>query len=126
MTNREFFNAVIAANLSDEMTAKATALLATVEKKSASRSAKQTENRNTNEGIAANIAALMTEGVTYAASEIVKLTENAYSTAKVTAVMKIAAEIGLVTVVDGYKVGGKGRAVKGYTLATAENEGEGE
>ena len=44
MTNKEFFENVIKANLSTEITDKAKALLATVEKKSASKAKAQTEN----------------------------------------------------------------------------------
>lgn len=120
MTNREFFNAVIAANLSDDMTAKARDLIAAADKKNGKRAAAQSENRTANVGIANTIAAAMTGGVTYAASEIKGLVSDVLpdiSTAKITAVAKVGVAEGIFSVVDGYKVGGKGRAVKGYRLA---------
>lgn len=126
MTNREFFNAVIAANLSDDMTAKARDLIAAADKKNGKRAAAQSENRTANVGIANTIAAAMTEGVTYAASEIKVLVSDVLpdiSTAKITAVAKVGVAEGIFSVVDGYKVGGKGRAVKGYRLAdTADTD----
>lgn len=127
MTNREFFNAVIAANLSDDMTAKARDLIAAADKKNGKRAAAQTENRNANIGIANTIAAAMAEGVTYAASEIKVLVSDVLpdiSTAKITAVAKVGVTEGIFSVVDGYKVGGKGRAVKGYRLADTDEVDE--
>lgn len=127
MTNREFFNAVIAANLSDDMTAKARDLIAAADKKNSKRAAAQSENRSANVGIANTIAAAMTEGVTYAASEIKVLVSDVLpdiSTAKITAVAKVGVAEGIFSVVDGYKVGGKGRAVKGYRLADSDEVDE--
>lgn len=120
MTTKEMLTAVIAANLSDEITAKAKEMLTAAEKKNTKRTAAQSENRTANIAIAQAIAAAMTEGNTYAASEIKTLIAADYpdiSTAKITAVCKVATEENIFTAVSGYKVGGKGRAVKGYRLA---------
>lgn len=117
MTNKEFFANVINANLSDEMTAKAQALLDSAEKKNTKRSEAQTANRSANIELARSFANAMESGRTYGASEIVALMGGELSTAKVTAVCKVGIEEKIFEVVDGYKVGGKGRAVKGYRVA---------
>lgn len=122
MTSKAFYTAVIEADLSAEITAKAQALLSTVEKKSAKASAKSSATQTANLEIAKGFAESMAVGTVYAVSELVALTGTDLSTSKVSAVCKVAVESGLFTVVDGYKVGGKGRAVKGYTLAEGEGE----
>ena len=119
MTNKAFYEFIINANLSDEVTDKAKALLASVEKKSASKAKAQTANTAANLALANEFAAVMAEGTTYAISEIKALTKSELSTAKLTAIFKVGVDNGVFTVVDGYKVGGKGRAVKGYALANA-------
>lgn len=122
ITNKVFFENVIKANLSAEMTDKAKALLATAEKKSASKAKAQTANALANLTAAKGFAALMKSGVTYAVSEIKALAKSEDSTAKISAICKVGVENGVFTVIDGYKVGGKGRAVKGYSLAVAPAE----
>lgn len=122
ITNKVFFENVIKANLSAEMTDKAKALLATAEKKSASKAKAQTANALANLAAAKGFAALMKSGVTYAVSEIKALAKSEDSTAKISAICKVGVENGVFTVIDGYKVGGKGRAVKGYSLAVAPAE----
>lgn len=122
MTNKVFFENVIKANLSTEMTDKAKALLATAEKKSASKAKAQTANALANLTAAKGFAALMKFGTTYAVSEIKALAKSEDSTAKISAICKVGVENGVFTVIDGYKVGGKGRAVKGYSLAVAPAE----
>lgn len=129
MTNKEFFENVIKANISTEVTDKAKALLATAEKKSASKTKAQTENAKANLAIAKELISHLNEGTTYAVSEVKALTKSELSTAKISAVFKVAVENGLLTVLTGYKVGGKGRAVNGYTVpksAPVEVETEGE
>ena len=122
MTNKVFFENVIKANLSTEMTDKAKALLATAEKKSASKAKAQTANALANLAAAKGFAALMKFGTTYAVSEIKALAKSEDSTAKISAICKVGVENGVFIVIDGYKVGGKGRAVKGYSLAVAPVE----
>lgn len=121
MTNKEFFNAIINANISEEITEKATALLASAEKKNTKRSESQNANRLANIELARSFANAMDEGRTYGASEIVALMgDEGLTTAKVTAVCKVGIEENIFEVVDDYKVGGKGRKVKGYKVK-AEN-----
>lgn len=122
MTNKEMLTAIInGAEITDEIKAKATEMLNAIDRKSAKRSEKSDSNRTANIAIAETIVSAMDSGRTYGASELNALMDGAYTTAKITAVMKVAVEDGLVTVVDGYKVGGKGRAVKGYTK-TADSD----
>ena len=123
MTNKEFFENVIKANISTEITDKAKALLATAEKKSASKAKAQTENAKTNLAIAKELISHLNGGTTYAVSEVKALTKSELSTAKISAVFKVAVENGLLTVVTGYKVGGKGRAVNGYTVSKSASVG---
>lgn len=129
MTNKEFFENVIKANISTEVTDKAKALLATAENKSKAKTKAQTENAKANLAIAKELISHLNEGTTYAVSEVKALTKSELSTAKISAVFKVAVENGLLTVLTGYKVGGKGRAVNGYTVpksAPVEVETEGE
>lgn len=122
MTTKEMLNAVIAANISADVTAKATEMLAAAEKKNGKRAEASAENRSANAAIAAAIAAVMTEGTKYAASEILPLISAEYpdiKTAKITAVMAVGIEDGLFEVDKEYKVGGKGRKVNGYSKVTA-------
>ena len=122
MTTKEMLNAVIAANISADVTTKATEMLAAAEKKNGKRAEASAENRSANAAIAAVIAAAMTEGTKYAASEILPLISAEYpdiKTAKITAVMAVGIEDGLFEVDKEYKVGGKGRKVNGYSKVTA-------
>ena len=121
MTTKEMLNAVIAANISADVTAKATEMLAAAEKKNGKRAEASAENRSANAAIAAVIAAAMTEDTKYAASEILPLISAEYpdiKTAKITAVMAVGIEDGLFEVDKEYKVGGKGRKVNGYSKVT--------
>lgn len=118
MTNKEFYTAVINANISAEVTEKATSLLTTAENKNSKRTKEQEANRTANVELAKAIAKAMKPNTTYGASEIVTLMADTekLSTAKITAVAKVAIEDGILTSVSGYKVGGKGRSVKGYRV----------
>lgn len=121
MTNKEFYQAVINLAVSDEMTAKAEHLLELTEKKNEKRAEAQTENYKANMEIFNKIAGLLNVEKTYAISEIrTALAETEFkelSNAKLTAIFKVAAKENCVVITDNYKVGGKGRSVKGYNLA---------
>lgn len=123
MTTKEMLTAVINANISDDVTAKAKAMLESAEKKNTKRTEEQSENRKANIETARVLASYMKTGVTYAASEIKVLVADELpdiTTAKITAVAKVGIEEGILTAIDGYKVGGKGRAVKGYSAVAIE------
>lgn len=119
MTNKEFYQAIVNGTMNAEVQAKAQALLDKETNKSAQRTAQQTANRNANISLAQQFAERIGNR-TLAASEIFTLVSDLVETVpKVTAVCKVGVEEGIFTVQDGYKVGGKGRGVKGYTPTTA-------
>lgn len=123
MTTKEMLNAVIAANISAEVTEKATEMLAAQEKKNGKRAEASAENRSANAALAAEIVALMTDGQTLSAAEILPLIADTHpdiNKAKIAAVMAVGAEDGLVTINPEYKEGGKGRKKNGYTKVAAE------
>lgn len=59
MTNREFFNAIISANVSDELTAHATAELEKLNKRNAQRSSKPSKTQLENEPIKAHLLEIL-------------------------------------------------------------------
>ena len=59
MTNREFFNAIINANVSDELTAHATAELEKLDKRNAQRSSKPSKIQLENEPIKAHLLEIL-------------------------------------------------------------------
>lgn len=115
MTNIQFYNAVIEANLSDEITEKAKHLLEVNSNKSSKRMEAQSANRTANIALAQSIAETIGKGTTFAISEIADSFAD-YTKSKLSAVCKVGVEEGIFTAIDNYKVGGKGRAVKGYTV----------
>ena len=112
MTNREFYNAVIEANLNEEMTTHATHLLELLDNKNSKRA--EASNKNKEENLStARIFSEWMEGRTVAVSEVAVAFPE-YNKSKISAIMKAAVSEGLFGEIDGYKVGGKGRNVKGY------------
>lgn len=123
MTTKEMLNAVINGEITEEVKAKATEMLAAQEKKNGKRAEASTENRSANAALAAEIVALMTDGQTLSAAEILLLiaaTHPDINKAKIVAVMSVGAEDGLVTINPEYKEGGKGRKKNGYCKVAAE------
>ena len=59
MTNREFFNAIIKANVNDELTKHATAELAKLDKRNAQRSSKPSKTQLANEPIKAHLLEIL-------------------------------------------------------------------
>ena len=59
MTNREFFNAIINANVSDELTAHATAELEKLDKRNAKRSSKPNKTQLANEPIKTHLLEIL-------------------------------------------------------------------
>lgn len=70
MTQREFYTAVIAANLSDEITEKAKALLTSVDSKNARSAKNSAEKRNTNTEIGRKLFSVLDVGKLYTMNEI--------------------------------------------------------
>ena len=117
MTNKAFYEAVLNANLSPEMNEKAKHLLEVTENKSAKRVGEKSALASANLALAHKVAEVMVEGVTVAVSELAPNFPE-LSTSKLSAVMRVGVEAGLFYKVEGYKVGGKGRAVNGYALTS--------
>ncbi len=124
MTTKEMLNIIISGGkITEEVKAKATEMLAAQEKKNGKRAEASAENRSANAALAAEIVALMTDGQTLSAAEILPLIAEAHpdiNKAKIAAVMAVGAEDGLITINPEYKEGGKGRKKNGYTKVAAE------
>ena len=124
MTTKEMLNIIISGGeITEEVKAKATEMLAAQEKKNGKRAEASAENRSANAALAAEIVALMTDGQTLSAAEILPLIAEAHpdiNKAKIAAVMAVGAEDGLITINPEYKEGGKGRKKNGYTKLAAE------
>lgn len=124
MTNKAFYEFVINANLSAEVTDKAKALLNSVEKKSESKSKASELNAKANLATFKELAKVLRPNVTYAISEVKALTKSELNSSKLFAIFREAEKAGLVKSLEGYKVGGKGSPRKGYVLVASEGEGE--
>ena len=109
MTNREFFNAVISAEINDEVIAHATESLAKLDIRNAKRAERPSKTQKANEPIIKAIAELLTNEPMLA-SEIAEKCE--ISTQKASALVK---KVEGVSVCD-VKVKGKGTQ-KGYFFA---------
>jgi hypothetical protein len=124
MTTKEMLNIIISGGeITEEVKAKANEMLAAQEKKNGKRAEASAENRSANAALAAEIVALMTDGQTLSAAEILPLIAETHpdiNKAKIAAVMAVGAEDGLVTINPEYKEGGKGRKKNGYTKVAAE------
>lgn len=120
MTSKEMLMAIInGQEITTEIKNKAQEMLNAIEKKNESRSKKSAENKSANVGLANQLIAVM-ENRTYGASELFQIATNngiegITTLSKVSAVCKVAVDEGLMTATENFKVGGKGRAVKGYT-----------
>ena len=119
MTQREFFNAVITANISADITAFAKERVAHLDTVNSNRKAKGTVTQRENEGIKANILAGVKYGVTYTASEIGVMV--GISTAKASALCRQFVQAGTFTESE-VKIKGKGK-VKGYTFTIKDETG---
>ena len=108
MTNRDFYNAVINANINEEMTSFATEAIAKLDERNAKRASKPSKTQIANEPIIKAIAEVLTDEPTLA-SRIAEL--RGISVNKASALAK---KVEGVKVVD-VKVKGKGTQ-KGYFL----------
>lgn len=123
MTTKEMLTSVINGEITDEVKAKATEMLAAAEKKTTKRAEASAENRSANAALAAEIIATMADGTEYSAAELLPLIAETYpeiTKNKIASVMAVAKEDGLVTINPEYKEGGKGRKKNGYTKIVAE------
>ena len=112
MTNREFFNAIISANVSDELTAHATAELAKLDARNAKRSSKPSKTQLENEPIKAHLLEILAVKP-MTASEIHEVDAD-LSTQKISSLCRQLVEVGKLTVTE-IKVPKKGKQ-KQYTI----------
>ena len=121
ITYKAFYEAVIKANISAEVTEKAKDALSKLSNKTASKDKAKSENTKANLAIAAEFAKVMKPNTIYAVSEIKALTKSELHPSKISAVCRAAVDDGMFSVVEGYKVGGKGTPKKGYSLIVSED-----
>ena len=127
MTYKDFYETVIKANISAEVTAKAKDALSKLSNKTASKDKIKSENTKANLAIASEFAKVMKPNTIYAVSEIKALTKSELHPSKISAICRAAVDDGMFSVVEGYKVGGKGSPKKGYSLIVSEDtEDEGD
>ena len=112
MTNREFFNAVIKANINPEVTEMATSLLTKLDEKNAKRKNTETKEQKENKVLMGTILANLSAGTPTTAS--VLGTILGVSTQKASALCTLLVNEGKVVATE-VKVKGKGK-VKGYLL----------
>lgn len=93
MTNREFLNTVLSANISDEINEKATALLEGLDKRNAQRSAKPSKRSIENQPVKEAIVAVLHEGEAFASAIAEKC---GISTQKVSALCRQLTADGIV------------------------------
>ena len=117
MTNREFYTAVITANLNADLTAFAQGEIDKLDARNDKRKTTQTKAQKENEGIMASILAHLANG-SAVASDIG--TALGISTQKASALCGLLVKEGKVTVAD-TKVKNKG-TVKQYTLVTSDTD----
>lgn len=115
MTTRELLNSVINANLSEEATEKAQALLAQLDKRNEKRANTPSKTAIANEPIKARIIGLL-NGTPKTAAEVGQTLE--ITPQKASALLRQLVESGSVESTE-VKVKGKGK-VKGYTLVGAD------
>lgn len=113
MTTREFLNSVISANISDDVTAQAQAMIANLDKRNAKRASTPSKTAVANEPIKASIVDLFVNGGSKTASEVaVAMT---ITTQKASALLRQLVENGTLTSTE-VKIPKKGKC-KAYALA---------
>ena len=122
MTQREFYNAVMSANVSDAIKAFAKERVAHLDTVNANRKSKGTPTQRENAVLMDTIYKGVEFGVEYTASALAE--KFGISTSKASALAKKFVDNGQATVAD-VKIKGKGK-VKGYTFTAPEVEDEGQ
>ena len=112
MTNREFFNAVIKANINPEVTEMATSLLTKLDEKNAKRKNTETKEQKENKVLMGKILDTLSAGTPTSASVLGGTL--GVSTQKASALCVLLEKEGKVVVTE-IKAKGKGK-VKGYLL----------
>ena len=123
MTQREFFNKVIEANVNDELTAYAHSAIDKLEKRNATRKSTPTKSQKENETFKAQIVEFLSDKEGYTlCSEIAE--HFKVKTQKASGVLTLMVKDGTVEVTD-VKVPKQGKR-KGYRLVTATAEENGD
>lgn len=116
MTSREFFNAVIEGNITDEIKDFAKSQIEKLDSKNAKRKTTDNKTQKENKAIKESLLATMEKDKVYTASEVAGMEiEGITSTQKASALLRQMVETGTLTSEE-VKVKGKGK-VKGYRLA---------
>lgn len=113
MTNREFFNAIVSANVSDELTAFAQEAIAKLDKRNEARSSKPSKVALANAPVKEAIVAFLAEHTNAVASDIATGCE--ITTQKASALCRQLVEDGMLTSEE-VKMPKRGK-VKAYRLA---------
>lgn len=114
MTSREFFNAVVEGNITDEIKDFAKSQIEKLDNKNAKRKSTDSKTQAENKEIRATLLSTFESGKTYIASEVVGLVDGINSTQKASALLRQLVEEGKL-VSEEVKIKGKGK-VKGYRL----------
>ena len=124
MTQREFFNAVIAANLSDEMTAFAQGRIDHLDTVNSKRANTATPKQKANADMQANIIATIDKGVPFTGKQVAE--KYGISAPVATAICGKIVKAGFATVVKERVEKGKGKVnVYTFTAEPIPAEGEG-
>ena len=116
MTSREFFNAVIEGNITDEIKDFAKSQIEKLDSKNAKRKTTDSKTQKENKAIKESLLATMEKDKVYTASEVARMEiEGITSIQKASALLRQMVETGTLTSEE-VKVKGKGK-VKGYRLA---------
>lgn len=118
MTNRDFFKAVINANINDDLTAFAQSAIEKLDKKNSDRKTKLSPNQKANEDIKTEILNLLATAPQSAKTIVDNI---GYNTQKISALVKQLVDNGLVKV-DKAKFAGSTTKVNVYYLVKNENE----
>lgn len=126
MTNREFYQAVINADINPEMNAFAEELINKLDKKNSNR--KPTKTQQANEVYKNDILDNLADGTVHTAKMITDFLNEKYpdldeliSTQKVSALLTQLVKNGGITVIENFKDSKKNR-VKGYQVARTDEE----
>jgi hypothetical protein len=120
MTNREFYNAIVKANIGDDITNHALAEIAKLDKKNAKRKAPNGEVKEENKPIAEAILSALANGSMLSADLAKTIGQTTQKTNGVAGEM---VKLGMLTK-SKVKVKGKGE-LTAYALATTDAEGSG-
>lgn len=120
MTMRTFLEAVIGAEVSEEVTAFATERIKHLDEVNEHRKSRGSKTQRANVEIKAALLNALEKGVTYTAAEVVALeVDGITSTQKASALLRQLVEDNKLTATE-VKIKGKGK-VKGYTLTESED-----